>query len=349
MTMEPVLVVRQTFWELEDEIPDVFVAGRHARSYSDFDIRYDGDQLFAALLEDRGKFDDDCCKATAETCSSAGSSADSSIDVSENWADMDSKAIAETCSDADSSIDLTDSIDLSENWADMDSDTESDDIETCCATSQVPVQPLMQHVMMPMRFIMVPVAQTNMVWGCQNVPQASVMSETDVRSRAAAPTRKLSMSPVEAQKTQESTTVVLRNLPAHLSRSDLVKILDDAGFSKRYDFLYLPTNFRNMTVFGYAIVNFSDIADAQAALEQFRGTDVDGQAMITEWSKSQQGYDDLVGRYRDSPVMHSSVPEKHKPIILANGCLQPFPPPTEPLQLPRKFTTKDRRFGRVLQ
>jgi RNA recognition motif-containing protein len=91
-------------------------------------------------------------------------------------------------------------------------------------------------------------------------------------------------------------------------------------------------------------VNFTDPAVAQAALEQFRGTNVDGQAMITEWSKSQQGYDDLVRRYRDSPVMHTSVPDKHKPIILAKGRVQTFPPPTEPLQLPRKFAPTPERF-----
>merc|ERR1719230_477553 len=156
-------------------------------------------------------------------------------------------------------------------------------------------------------------------------------------TRMAPPPGKFSVSPVEIQEEPERTTVVLRNLPSHLSRTDLVAILDDAGFDGKYDFLYLPTNFRSMTVFGYAIVNFTSSTDAQTALEQFRGTMVDGQAMITEWSKSQQGYDDLVCRYRDSPVMHNSVPDKHKPIILANGLVRPFPPPTEPLQLPRKF------------
>lgn len=192
----------------------------------------------------------------------------------------------------------------------------------------------MQQVVMPMGFVLVPMAQPNM-WGCQSVPQASV--------RVAPPPGNFAMSPVEVQKNADRTTVVLRNLPSHLSRSALVNILDDAGFAERYDFLYLPTNFRNMTVFGYAIVNFTDPAGAQAALECFRGKMVDGQAMITEWSKSQQGYDDLVQRYRDSPVMHTSVPDKHKPIILAKGIMQPFPPPTEPLQLPRKFApTQDR-------
>jgi hypothetical protein len=240
-------------------------------------------------------------------------------------------------------------MDLSENWADMDSDTESDEPEICCTTPPVPEHRTMQQVMMPMGFVLVPMPHPNPMWGCQSLPRAPVKSNKESRSRIVAPPGNFSLSPAEVQKQQERTTVVLRNLPSHLSRSELVAILDE-HFSKRYDFLYLPTNFRNMTVFGYAIVNFSNTADAQAALEQFRGTMVSGQAMITEWSKSQQGYDDLVCRYRDSPVMHSSVPDKHKPIILANGCAQPFPPPTEPLQLPRKFApTQDQRFGNILQ
>lgn len=265
------------------------------------------------LPEDSAKFDD-ACKASAETCSSAGSS----MDLSEVW---------------------------TENWADMESDTESFEPETCPPPrapepQQQQQQQPMQQVAMPMGIVFVPVAQPNMVWACQ--PQASV--------RIAAPPGNFAMSPVEVQKNADRTTVVLRNLPSHLSRAQLVKLLDDAGFAKRYDFLYLPTNFRNMTVFGYAVVNFTDPAGAQAALECFRGKMVDGQAMITEWSKSQQGYTDLVQRYRDSPVMHTSVPDKHKPIILSQGILQAFPPPTEPLQLPRKFApTQDHRCGNILQ
>jgi hypothetical protein len=242
---------------------------------------------------------------------------------------------------------------LFDNWADLDTDPESDESEFCCATPP-PEQEFTQQVMMPMQFIMVPMAQTNMVRECQGVPQAFAESDSKVQSRIAPPPGNLSatppgifsapppgnfsFSPVMLQKTQQRTTVVIRNVPSHLTRAELVNILDDAGFSERYDFVYLPTNFRCMTAFGYAIVNFCDPADAQAALEQFSRANLGGQDIITEWSKSQQGYDDLVCRYRNSPVMHSIVPDQHKPIILANGRLQSFPPPTEPLQPPSTFT-----------
>jgi hypothetical protein len=178
-------------------------AGRCARSFSDFEVRYG---VFADLLEDSLEDSaklDDVCKATAETCSSAGSS----MDLIESWADM------------------------------ADSDTESDESEIRCATPQAPEKQFVQQVMMPMGFVLMPMAQTNMMWGCQGMPQACMMPGNQVRSRIAPPPGNFSQSSVEVKK-PEMSTVVLRNLPSHLSRSDLVKILDDAGFSERYDFVY---------------------------------------------------------------------------------------------------------------
>lgn len=302
--MEPILVVRQTFWELEEEQSNIFSTGRLARSFSDSDIRYGGDHVLMGVPEDCVKKDigSPSSKATAETCSSAASSRD--------W--------AESCDES-----LT--------------DTESNESEIGCVS---PLGTFQCFVMSPMGPVLMPFAQTNMIWGHGQGVQGQMLPKADNKARSciAPPPGNLSCSPpAEVQVEPERTTVVFRNLPSHLSRSELVIVLDNAGFGSKYDFVYLPTNFRSMTVFGYAIVNFSDPADALAAFEKFRGAKVDGQELITEWSNSQQGYDVLVNRYRDSPVMHSSVPEKHKPIILANGCPLPFPPSTELLQPPRKF------------
>lgn len=50
--MEPILVVRQTFWELEEEQSNIFSTGRLARSFSDSDIRYGGDHVLMGVQED---------------------------------------------------------------------------------------------------------------------------------------------------------------------------------------------------------------------------------------------------------------------------------------------------------
>lgn len=305
--MEPVLVVRQTFWELdEDNSSELLRAGGRARSFSDSDIRYGGDHVLMDFPKECAKHEIGSCKATAETCSSIASSRDPA-----------------------------------ESWDDLMTDTEFDSNSLrSFSESDIPCVPEQQFfhamVMSPMGPVMVPVAQTDMVWG--QLPQAVVpcaMSDNKARRCMAPPPGNLSLSPVQVA--PDKTTVVFRNLPSHLSRSELVSLLDNAGFGNKYDFVYLPTNFRTMTVFGYSIVNFSDPVDAQTAFKQLKGANVHGQEIITEWSNSQQGYDVLVRRYRDSPVMHSNVPEKHKPIILADGCQLPFPPPTEVLQPPRKF------------
>eukprot|EP00438_Fugacium_kawagutii_P000322 Skav210723 [mRNA] locus=scaffold849:175575:181849:+ [translate_table: standard] len=58
----------------------------------------------------------------------------------------------------------------------------------------------------------------------------------------------------DEQRTAE-TSVMIKNLPQTCTIELLQKLLDDAGFSGSYDFLYLPMKFISKTPFGYAFVN----------------------------------------------------------------------------------------------
>lgn len=122
----------------------------------------------------------------------------------------------------------------------------------------------------------------------------------------------------------DRTTLVLRKLPANVTRSSLVEMLDMAGLKGLYDFVYLPMDFKKGKVFGYAIINFVTHTCAEQATLHFGGADAN-----INWSDSHQGLDELIQRYRDSPIMHSSMPEMCKPIILSNGMPAPFPHPTK--------------------
>jgi phosphatidylglycerophosphate synthase len=42
-----------------------------------------------------------------------------------------------------------------------------------------------------------------------------------------------------------------------------------------------------------------------------------------------------IERYRNSPVMHESVPDEYKPAMYTRGVRVPFPPPTKNLRMPR--------------
>merc|ERR1712196_722139 len=82
------------------------------------------------------------------------------------------------------------------------------------------------------------------------------------------------------QKQQESavpkhlrTTVMLRNIPSNYSSQMLKELLDAMNFSGRYDFLYLPMDFRKGVNIGYAFVNGVDPAAARRIREAFDGFD----------------------------------------------------------------------------
>jgi len=135
------------------------------------------------------------------------------------------------------------------------------------------------------------------------------------------------------------TTVMLRNVPSAYTRAMLMNLLDAEGFAGTYDFLYLPIRFNSKSAFGYAFVNFVNTKAAIQFWSHFNasarwGIESDKVAEVT-WSSKLQGLVEHVERYRNSPVLHKSMPEECKPIILENGVCVPFPCPTKAVRSPR--------------
>jgi len=124
------------------------------------------------------------------------------------------------------------------------------------------------------------------------------------------------------------TTIVLRQLPKHMTRCVLMQALRAEGFDGLYDFLYLPIDFVKNVCYGFAIINFVDPRTAEMAMRRLASAASMSDQMAVEWSDSHQGLDALIERYRNSKVMDSSVTDSHKPILLRNGCVLPFPEPS---------------------
>mmetsp|Transcript_41490 Transcript_41490/g.51073 ORF Transcript_41490/g.51073 Transcript_41490/m.51073 type:complete len:258 (-) Transcript_41490:185-958(-) len=141
-------------------------------------------------------------------------------------------------------------------------------------------------------------------------------------------------------KGKPKTTVMLRNLPNNYTRSMLIRLLDEQGFVGKYDFLYLPMDFERRANLGYAFVNLVEEDHVDVFWDTFDGFDSwsfpSSKVCQVNWSGPKQGLKAHVDRYKNSPVMHKSVPEEYKPMIFSQGVAQRFPAPTIRVQHPKK-------------
>merc|ERR1712176_879943 len=136
------------------------------------------------------------------------------------------------------------------------------------------------------------------------------------------------------------TTIIMRNLPHGYSRGMLLDLLDAEGFEGMYDFVYVPADFERWVPLGYAIVDFPTNVEARCAREHFRSFrnwGVSSQNVCdSDWAEPLQGLAALCERYRNSPVMHSAVPDEFKPAVFDNGRRAAFPAPTKHMKRPKR-------------
>jgi hypothetical protein len=140
-----------------------------------------------------------------------------------------------------------------------------------------------------------------------------------------------------------NTTIMLREVPRSLTRTMLLAELESQGFAGKFDFLYLPVDFDETTRcgqnFGHAFVNFVSPHDAARARECFTGCVA--WAVKCEkpcealWREQCQGLAAHIQKYRNSALMHESVPDDNKPVVFANGVRCPFPAPTQHIKPPK--------------
>jgi len=152
------------------------------------------------------------------------------------------------------------------------------------------------------------------------------------------PNTELRPSREKQRATQAKTTVMMRNLPNNYTRAMLLSMLEGEGFSALVTFLYLPMDFDRHANLGYAFVNLVDEMAANAFWQAFDGFSrwalPTAKVCQIRWSGPHQGHQAHVDRYKNSPVMHASVPDEFKPMIFDNGFRISFPPPSRKLRPP---------------
>ncbi|CAE7386822.1 TE1 [Symbiodinium natans] len=164
--------------------------------------------------------------------------------------------------------------------------------------------------------------------------QASLQPKSQASQASQAAGKKKSQS----KQTADRTTVMLRNVPNNYTREMFLTLLDDHGFAGRYDFVYLPCDFKRQANLGYAFVNLVDASAVDAAWATFEGFEAwalpSQKVCQVKWSGPHQGLEAHVERYKNSPVMHKCVPDEYKPVIFADGVRRSFPRPTKKVKAP---------------
>lgn len=135
------------------------------------------------------------------------------------------------------------------------------------------------------------------------------------------------------------TTVMMRNIPNNYTRELLISLLNAQGFKGGYDLVYLPIDFQTEVGLGYAFINLVSPEEADRFRSHFQGFSewdvVSQKTCEVSWSDALQGVDAHIDRYRNSPVMHESVPDDFKPVLYQDGERVPFPVPTKRIRAPR--------------
>lgn len=134
------------------------------------------------------------------------------------------------------------------------------------------------------------------------------------------------------------TTAILRNIPSKLTRQKLANLLDGRGLAGCYDFLHVPADINTGVALGYAFVNMCSLEAAQRLCTQLQGFGAWGVASSrvcdVSWVAGRHGLEACVQRYRNSHLMHESVPDDFKPAVFAEGRRVPFPRRKGPLRAP---------------
>jgi hypothetical protein len=141
------------------------------------------------------------------------------------------------------------------------------------------------------------------------------------------------------------TTVILRQVPRDITRQAVVQALADQGFGADVDFLYCPLDYVSKKGFGYVLLNFASAAAALRFRERFQGlpaswlSSQNSNCLDIVWAKgdNRQGLQANLDRYRNSPVMHSIVPDEFKPVAMCRGRRVAFAKATEKLEAPSKL------------
>jgi len=170
--------------------------------------------------------------------------------------------------------------------------------------------------------------------GLEQMPQTTEVSQHKPKTMSKAQAKAAGVQHVVPE-----TTVLLRNIPKQFSRVEVVEFLNQHGFSSKFDFVYVPFDFKFERSVGFAFVNLISHEIALEVFDALSGfaweTTKPGKECKVNWASPHQGLEAHIQHFRNSPVMHGDVHEEYKPALFKDGEQVEFPKPTKEIRAPR--------------
>ena len=173
-------------------------------------------------------------------------------------------------------------------------------------------------------FLSVQVQEPPELVRAQTSPTAVPSSSSSLSSRLSIATSEESERP--AGDLHAPVTCMLRNLPNKYDADSVLAVIDKAGFAGKYDFVYVPIDWRNLCNVGYMFCNFRKHEDAVQFMTAFAGyrfASVNSRKVCDVCWANVQGLANNIEHYRSSPIL-----EKYRPLLFSpEGTRLPFPAP----------------------
>jgi len=171
------------------------------------------------------------------------------------------------------------------------------------------------------------------------LPAGEVCDDRQPATASSASTSSAHLANADERDEDLRTTIMLRGLPPGFTRELLLDMVDRAGFAGKYNFVYLPVDFARNKPLGYALVSLISTPYAsrlRVALEGYCEWPMPSDCVCeASWSEPRQCLEQHIERYRNSPVMHSSVTDEYMPAVFEGGVRVAFPAPTKSIRHPR--------------
>merc|ERR1712146_83645 len=150
-----------------------------------------------------------------------------------------------------------------------------------------------------------------------------------------------------SQGRDKRTTLMIRNIPNKYTQTGVLEEIN-VNHSGKYDFFYLPIDFKNKCNVGYAFINFNDAAHIPGFCEEFNGhkwNHFNSEKVCQLTFARIQGKECMISRFQNSSLLGKD--DGYRPLLFVSS--GPDKGKSEPFPIGGKLSRRERNAQKALE